>query len=134
MNTLSHTAQKKFDRWNAEKKKIHDRSSAPFAYPREMWWCSFGANVGAEIDGKNDNFERPALIVRVYNKDTMLVLPITSRSKNDTFHVAVQVPVGTVWVVLTQARVISSKRLLRKLGVLPADVFDQVTKRVRGYT
>ncbi len=124
---------KEFDRWNVEKKRIHDRVSAPFAYPREIWWCSFGANVGAEIDGKNENFERPALIVRVYNKETMLVLPITSREKEDKFHIAIEVPVGTVWVVLTQVRVVSSKRLLRKLGVLSSEVFSNVIERFREY-
>ncbi len=54
--------RKNFDQWNTEKKNIHNRKNDVFAYPREIWWCALGINVGAEIDGKSDNFERPVLL------------------------------------------------------------------------
>lgn len=59
---------KDFDEWNQEKKRIHAGVNPAYGWPREVWWCALGINVGAEIDGKNNNFERPVLVMRVYNK------------------------------------------------------------------
>lgn len=117
---------KDFDGWNTEKKRVHAKANPAYAYPREVWWCALGMNVGAETDGKHGNFERPVLVLRVYNKETLLVLPITSKEKKDDFHCAVRVKFGTAWVKLTQARVISNRRLLRKVDVLAAGEFKKV--------
>ncbi len=68
---------KDFDIWNNVKKQTEQGGRKVFAYPREVWWCSLGVNIGAEIDGKNDGFERPVIIMKVYNKETTLVLPTT---------------------------------------------------------
>ena len=117
---------KDFDKWNTLKKNLHDRRIDAFAYPREIWWCSLGVNIGAEADGKNENFERPVVVLKVYNKETMLVLPITSKEKNDKFHHKIKTDQKTVWVKLTQSRVISNKRLLRKVDVLGEEEFDKL--------
>lgn len=127
------SAQKDFDAWNIEKKRVHQRTSEVYAYQREIWWCALGVNIGAETDGKNNNFERPVLVLRVYNKDTLLVLPITSKEKKDRYHCGVRVSFGRVWIKLTQVRVISNRRLLRKLGVLPLREFKKVQQRSRKY-
>jgi len=116
--------QKDFDKWNKLKKDLHTRDSDVFAHPREIWWCSLGVNIGAEIDGKNENFERPVIVLKVYNKETMLVLPITSKEKDDKFHYRIETDQKTAWVKITQGRVISTKRLLRKVDVLKEKEFD----------
>lgn len=85
-----------------------------------------GINIGSEIDGKHENFERPVLVMKVYNKETLFVLPITSREKRDRFHVPMQGKSGRVWVKLTQGRVISSQRLLRKVDVISQGIFENI--------
>lgn len=115
-----------FDHWNSVKQDLNIRSSNTFAYPREVWWCSLGINIGAEINGKNENFERPVIILKVYNKETMLILPLTTKEKNDTFHHKIQTERKTVWVKLTQSRVISNHRLLRKVDVLGEEEFSNL--------
>jgi len=92
-----------------------------------------GLNIGAEIDGKNDNFERPIIVIRAYNTETLLALPITSKEKKDQFHIPISVRIGTVWVKMTQARVISSYRLLRKLDVVSENEFEKVKKALVSY-
>ena len=47
--------QKDFDKWNSLKKIFEKENRELFAHPREVWWCSLGVNLGAEIDGKNDS-------------------------------------------------------------------------------
>lgn len=127
---------KNFDEWNTLKKKVDTEKREVYGYPREVWWCSLGVNIGAEIDGKNESFERPVIIMRVYNKETMLVLPTTSKARADKFHLALEVEtqnpktkemyVKTVYVKLTQARVISNKRLIRKIAVIGEENFAKI--------
>ena len=116
--------KKDFDSWNKIKKELNSHDIDRFAHPREIWWCSLGINIGAEIDGKNDNFERTIIVLKVYNKETLLVLPITTKIKDDKFHHKIQTEQKTVWVKLTQPRVVSSKRLLRKVDILSEDKFE----------
>ena len=135
---------KDFNHWNKIKKSLDGQEREVFGYPREVWWCSIGLNIGAEIDGKNDNFERPVIIMKVYNKETMLVLPTTGRERKDKFHFAIQVDAKdaqtgefykrTVYVKLTQARVISNKRLLRKVDVIGEEDFRKIQKAFKDFT
>ncbi len=115
---------KDFDSWNTNKKRIESKSTTALAYPREVWWCVIGLNIGTEIDGKNQSFERPVIVVRVYNKEMMVVLPLTSKKKQDPFHHLIKVNDRLVSAKLTQMRVISGKRLSRKIGVLDKDSFN----------
>ncbi|MGB4076517.1 MAG: type II toxin-antitoxin system PemK/MazF family toxin [Minisyncoccia bacterium] len=126
--------EKEFDDWNKEKKRIDAKRAFTYAHPREVWWCSLGINVGAEIDGKNRNYERPVLVMRVYNKETLLILPITSKEKDDHFHARINVRIGNVWVKLTQARVVSSRRLLRKVDTIAGKEFVKVQEVFRALT
>ena len=67
---------KDFDKWNKNKKELENASIKKYVHPKEIWWCSLGVNIGAEIDGKNENFERPIIVMKVYNKETMVILPL----------------------------------------------------------
>ena len=37
---------KDFDRWNEQKKKLHDGEREVLFHEREIWWCSLGVNIG----------------------------------------------------------------------------------------
>ncbi|MDR0299066.1 MAG: hypothetical protein LBI13_03170 [Streptococcaceae bacterium] len=50
--------QKEFDFWNNEKKHLNNREKAFYVKEREIWYCSLGVNVGYEIDGKHEQFEK----------------------------------------------------------------------------
>ena len=129
-NMLVH---KNFDKWNTEKKRIDREARTVYVHPREIWWCALGVNIGAETDGKNENFERPVLVANVYNKETFLTLPITSIEKRDKFHCPVKVKIGMVWIKLTQARVVSSHRVIRKVDVLSEGEFRKVKRTLSAF-
>lgn len=60
----------------------------------------------------------------------MLVLPLTAQVKNDRFHVELA-KIGTEersFVKLTQARVVSNKRLVRKVRMLSEREFANVVQ------
>ena len=125
--------QKDFDTWNIFKKKTHSKPEVPGVHEREIWWVSFGINIGVEIDGKHGNFERPALVLKRFNKDMVWVLPTTLQSKNDSFHQQFNFEGKNYFVILTQIRTVSSKRFLRKVGMIPMSDFEIITGKVSGF-
>ena len=124
--------KKDFDGWNEKKKQTHERGDAPFYHKRELWWCSFGVNVGFEQDGSGEEFRRPALILKGFSAETCLVLPLTTSVRQHPL----RLPIGNVdgkeaHVLLSQMRVIDTKRLVRKIGYLDKEIFKNIRKTVR---
>ena len=124
--------QKDFDRWNTEKKLVNEKVINPdlFFHAREIWWCSSGLNVGVEADGKNENFERPMLIIKKFNSDMVWTLPLTTKSKENKYHFRLRHETINSWVVLSQIKTISTKRLLRKLGVISEKDFKEIISEI----
>ena len=94
--------------------------------PIHNWWCPLGINVGVETDGKNDDFERPVLIVKKFNREMVWVLPVTSKDKGNKFYFKVKYGNKDRWIIWSQLRIVSTKRLLRKVDVLAEDSFSQI--------
>lgn len=124
---------KDFDAWNGQKKKVHARDEQILFHEREIWWCSLGVNVGVETDGKNDNFERPVLVLKKFNKDMVWVVPITSRKGPAKYYYPIKYGNKDRWVILSQLKTISSKRLIRKIEALPESDFEQISLLVRQF-
>ena len=126
---------KDFDTWNREKKIIdsRERSHDVFWHQREVWWCSLGINVGVETDGKHENFERPMLIIKKFNADMFWALPLTSRDHHGPYYFAVRYEGGESTVMLSQIRTVSTKRLIRKIGMISEVDFDAIRKKLREY-
>ncbi len=117
--------KKDFDGWNEEKKKINEKEISFYYHEREIWWSSIGVNIGSEMDGKNSNYERPVLILKKINRNQFLGVPLTSKEKNGDFYVRVEYSdnKGMGTANISQMRVFSSKRLLRKIGFIKKDDF-----------
>ena len=124
--------EKDFDGWNVTKKATQARAEAPFYHEREVWWCSLGVNVGFEQDGTGKNYDRPVLVVRGFNKEVFFGVALTGRKRQGKFHV----PVGKIEdreasVILSQVRLIDSKRLIRKAGTLEENTFEIVKEALK---
>lgn len=132
---------KDFDAWNESKKQLDGLDRVPEFNERELWWCSFGYNVGFEQDGKGKRFKRPVLIVRKFNKGMFWGVALTSRppkpnTRASTFYQQVfyrgQPQDTGSYVILSQFRTFSSKRLLYREGRLSDDDFDEVVTAIKG--
>jgi mRNA-degrading endonuclease toxin of MazEF toxin-antitoxin module len=117
---------KKFDEWSTLKKKIEADFKPRFSNTREVWWCSFGVNIGTELCGKNELHERPILILKVYNATTVKVLPLTSKPADSKYTVPVKTSSEISSGILSQVRTISSKRLTRKIERIHKVQFDEI--------
>jgi mRNA interferase MazF len=122
--------EKDFDRWNKKKKTLNAAHFSDYVHEREVWWCALGVNVGVEADGKHDNFERPVLVLRKFNRDVVLVVPLTSRPKRNPYHAAFQHDGETFSAVVSQIRLVSTKRLLRRLYRMDSGIFETVQRSV----
>lgn len=124
--------KKDFDTWNEEKKRIHERGIDKLYHAREIWWCSLGVNVGFEQDGTGEESQRPVLIVRGFSKQVCLAVPLTTSTKKNPYHIAIgEVDGKPAFVIISQMRLIDTKRLVNKVGVVGAVLFEHIRKSVK---
>jgi len=126
---------KQFDQWNILKKKLNSKISSEkfYFYEREVWWSSIGLNIGVESDGKNEHFERPVLILKKFNGHMLWVIPLTSREHHGIHFYKISHDRGISFACLSQLRTLSSKRLLRKIGMVTENDFKTVCARIIEY-
>ncbi|OGN23603.1 MAG: hypothetical protein A2918_00850 [Candidatus Yanofskybacteria bacterium RIFCSPLOWO2_01_FULL_42_49] len=124
---------KEFDKWNGLKKEIHSNDEyLPLYHERQIRWCRLGANVGFEQDGTGKGFSRPVLILKGFSRHVCLVIPLTTSAKKNMYHI----PVGVVdsqraAAVISQVRLIDTKRLYKLIGTLDKKIFDDIRKAVK---
>lgn len=119
--------KKDYDSWNNLKKKINAADPEIFYHKREIWWCSLGNNIGSEQDGTGINFDRPVLVVRGFNKKSLLILPLSTKIKTNRYYFLIgKIHDREASVVLSQIRLIDSNRLIRKIGTLDKSKFDKL--------
>jgi mRNA-degrading endonuclease toxin of MazEF toxin-antitoxin module len=124
--------KKEFDKWNERKKKIDCYTKNILPNKRQVWWLSIGLNVGVEEDGKNDNFERPILVVKVFNRQCFLGIPITSLDKsNKKYYFPIVHNNRKSFLVLSQIRLFSTKRLSRKIYRIDSQDFLEMKKELK---
>lgn len=124
----------KFIEWTKLKFKIHISDEINFYFKeREIWWCSLGINIGHEQDGKNENFERPVLILKKFNKHILWILPLTRVNKQNKYYFQIEQRGEDSFVVLSQIKLISSKRLTRKMRNVKDNEFAEIKKRIKEF-
>lgn len=118
---------KPFDAWNTLKKELEAREKPPYFKEREVWFAAVGVNIGHEEDGKNDQYERPVLVVKRFNRNLFFGVAFSSVLKEENrFYHTVQLKGKSRSVILSQTRVYSAKRLLRRIAFLDAAEFETV--------
>ncbi len=137
IQTLSATIQgwrfifmKDYKEWNLLKQKLENSNRSIYFHSREVWWCAIGVNIGVEIDGKNMMCERPVLIVKRFNRQMFWGVPLTSKEKIGLFYQKINHAHGQSWGTISQLRLLSCKRLIRKIGMIPVEDFTAVNKLI----
>ncbi|MEK9166975.1 MAG: type II toxin-antitoxin system PemK/MazF family toxin [Patescibacteria group bacterium] len=118
---------KRFLEWIGLKEKLDSIiHQAPHVSEGEIWWASIGENVGAEINGKSQDFSRPVIIFRKLAHGFYLVIPTTTKIKSGTWYVKFREKNLEVCACLHQLRSIDYRRLHRRLGELEHVDFEQI--------
>jgi mRNA interferase MazF len=127
---------KDFDSWNELKKKVDVEKNEPDRFPKEgeVWMSSLGKNIGYEQNGSGDNFSRPILIVKKFNNHMFWVVPLSTKQKDFDFYFNYTDPNDQkVSAILAQMKLVSVKRLKRKLYDFPHKLFDEMKQKIKSF-
>ena len=125
-------AMKDFDGWNMQKKTIHSSGENKFYHPRDIWWCSLGTNVGFEQDGTGIIKTRPVIIISGFSKNVCLIIPLTTSQKNNKYYLKIgRIKNKEASAIISQIRLIDTKRLIKKMGVINKNKFEEIRKAVK---
>lgn len=125
-----------FDNWNILKKKIDGTHEEPNKYPKEgeVWMSNVGKNIGFEQNGAGETFSRPILIVKKFNNRMFWGIPLSTKQKALDFYFNYTDPNGNkVSAILAQIRLLSVKRLYRKMYEQDADFLNDIKAKLRAY-
>lgn len=123
---------KDFNKWNIEKQNIHAQNENKLYHAREVWWCSLGVNVGFEQDGTGVDAQRPVIIMKGFSKQVCLIIPLTTSKKVNLYHFALgKINGRDSFVILSQIRLIDTKRLINKVGVIEKSMFEEIRKATK---
>jgi mRNA interferase MazF len=123
---------KDFDGWNGIKKIVDNESQNKLYHKREVWWCYLGTNVGFEQDGTGNDRMRPVLILRGFSPQVCIVLPLTTSKKENPYHVFIgEVGKKEASVIISQIKLIDTKRLVDKIGFINTEIFETIRKAVK---
>lgn len=122
---------KNFKDWFIEKDDLHENKVRAFFHEREIWFSSIGLNIGFEQDGKHEKFLRPVIVVKKFNNEVCWAIPTTKKTKKGKHYFPFEYKGGEfTTAILSQLRLIDSKRLDYKIGFIKKSDFIKMKKRL----
>ncbi len=134
-----------FDFWNEKKKSIEKEIYKKIVKKRQIRLYYIWINIGNE-ESKDAPFIRPCLIVNNYFRwDLVLIVPMTSKINTNLKDMYYQIDWTKYWLNKTsyvlgnQMKVISKKRLIRKLNdidhisLLNNDIFLEIVEKIKSF-
>lgn len=122
---------KNFKDWFTEKNDLHENKVRAFFHEREVWFASVGVNIGFEQDGKHEKFLRPVVVVKKFNNEVCWGIPTTKKNKKGAHYFSFEYKEGEfTTAILSQLRLIDTKRLDYKIGSMKGSDFKEMKKRL----
>lgn len=116
-----------YNNWNEIKIRIEYEYIIVGFKERDIFYMNMGKNIGFEQDGKGENFVRPVVIIKGFNKNMFFGIPLSTKMKEGKFYYKFQFQKKDELVeniaLLSQMRLFSTKRLLNKIGVISKEDF-----------
>lgn len=117
----------KFIDWMKLKIKLDSgEHKPPLVEERDIWWISFGKNIGSEINGKSNKFSRPGVVIKKLARNFYLVAPTTSKERIGNWYVRIQQNNTVSYVCLHQIRTTDYRRFLSKMGQVDVSDFTKI--------
>jgi len=89
--------------------------------------------IAYEQDGKNNAFERPVLVLKKFNIHVLWIIPLTRSGKENGYYHKLREDSKNSFLVLSQVRLVSSRRLLRRMRRIKEDEFVEICKKVKSF-
>jgi mRNA interferase MazF len=126
--------KKEFIKWSKLKECLHNQENTKEMYfrEREIWWCHLGCNIGYEQDGKHEKFLRPVVILKKFNQYVFWAIPLSTVLKDNPYYIQCESQdLGKRSAIISQLKLISSKRLIDKISVVEIDSFEVIKKAIK---
>jgi mRNA interferase MazF len=122
---------KNFNDWNQQKQKVHEDEQRLYFYEQEIWFCKMGVNIGFEQDGKGEDFRRPIVVIKKFNKEVFLGVPLTAQIKKGKYYFPMlKFNKKDNFAIISQLRLVDSKRLIRRLHKMKINEFLELKKAI----
>jgi len=117
-----------YDNWNQKKKEINEKKNLPSFQERDIVFINMGNNIGYEEDGKGEDFLRPVLVLKRFNKEQFIGFAMTSKyHKQEKFYYKLK---ENSYVILSQVKTYSAKRIKYKTNhKVSRKTIDEVYRR-----
>ena len=96
----------------------------------DIYWIDLDPTKGSEIQKT-----RPCVIISPnemnYNINTIIIAPLTSKSRNYPTRVKVELDGQEGWIILDQIRCIDKSRLVKIIGTLNQDTIIEVKNIIK---
>ena len=96
----------------------------------EVYWCSLGENIGFEQNGKGNDFRRPVLIFKKFNNNLFWGIPMSTKIKDNKYYVRVTLKNIDQSAMISQLRVLDTKRLDDKIGYISRVDFWKIKLKI----
>ena len=119
-----------FDKWNEIKKVTQKEGTLRSFKNRDIFYMKMGQNIGYEQNGKGNNFVRPVVVLKKFNKGMFFGVPLSTQIKEGAFYYKFSFQkndkISQNIALLSQMKLYSSNRLLNKIGVINQSDFENV--------
>jgi len=123
--------QKDFWAWHKYKNKLNDNKERLNFNEKEVWFAAVGMNIGFEQNGKGLESLRPIIVLKKFNNGILWAVPTTSKYRDGKYYFRFQQRKGSFsTAILSQIRLIDSKRLDHRIGYINEKDFIEIKERI----
>ena len=122
---------KDFINWHKTKKDIEEKENRINFQIRDVLFCSIGENIGFEQDGRGEEFLRPIVVIRKFNKQIFWGVPLTHTEKKGKYYFSFNLNNEVSVAILSQIRLFDTKRIKYKIGMISEKDFNLLKEKIR---
>jgi len=120
------------ENWNKLKIQLNNSNRNINFHEKEIWYMSVWENIWFEQNWKWDNFLRPVLVFKKFNKQLFYWIPLTSKEKEWKFYYNFEFK---KWIkssaILSQMRLFDSKRLFRRYWMISKSFYKELSIKIK---
>ena len=127
MNKRENIIEKDYLKWSQKKSELNNSGITRSIREGDVFWAAMGENIGVEIDGKNEKYSRPVLVLKKYNRYCFMGVPLTTKIKEKgDWYVEFEFQGHPETAVVFQARFMDTEWLYQRIGRLSVGDFKKV--------
>jgi len=123
--------KKDYTNWHKIKRAIEQKENRIYFQVRDVFFCSIGENVGFEQDGRGEEFLRPIIVVKKFNNEIFLGVPLTHTDKRGKYYFAFDLNKEKSVAIISQVRLFDAKRMKYKIGMINEKDFIVLKEKIR---